>query len=666
VAKDRTSRESAARRPAADALKGVVGVGASAGGLEALQEFLGPLTPGAMAFVVAQHLAPDHPSLIVDLLSRSTELEVVEAVDGAELSAGVVAVAPPNHAVTVEGDRLRLVEPPERLGPSPSIDLLFESLAEHWGTSAIAVVLSGTGSDGARGLRAVRGGGGLTMVQSPESARFDGMPRAAMALGGVDLVADAATLGARLTVLSSGIDEAEVEPRVAQLDALPSITTQLKRSIGIDFSKYKQSTLQRQVQRRMAIRQIDDVDSYLAVLVGDADEAHALSANLLVTVTSFFRDPEAFDALRLEVARYLERPEADEVLRVWVPGCATGEEVYSIAMLVSDILGNPADLAQRLKIFGTDLDEPSLAVARRAVYPAAALARIPKHLRAAYIREAGDDFQIAEVLRECTVFARHDVGTDPPFPRIDLISCRNTINYFTAPLQQRVLAMFGFALKAGGLLVLGTAETLDRRAEGFSTVNAEWRIFTHEGNASFPYEHAPAPAVGRATKQSLAVPRQRVSPDEPNAADTALLEELVRFSGNAFLVLDERHALARVVGDVSPYCRVPEGRMTASVGSFLRPELRDEARALLLLCRTGAEPVTSQSLTLEGLDHSIHLSASRVQVGADSLTVLAFVADTDDPATRPSPESRSASASTASSCGWSATSSRVRTPFAGR
>jgi two-component system, chemotaxis family, CheB/CheR fusion protein len=605
----------------------VVGIGASAGGLEALQEFLAPLTPDGTAFVIAQHLAPDHPSLIVELLSRDTELTVVEAVDGARLAPGVVAIGPPNHDLTVVGDRLRLVEPAERLGPSPNVDLLFESLAQEWGDTSVAVVLSGTGSDGANGLRSVRNAGGLTMVQSPESAGFDGMPRAAIALGSVDLVGSAGELAAQLAGLTPGAGPIGDALPLAENEAFLAITNQLRRSTGIDFSGYKDSTMSRQVQRRMAIRQIGEIDSYLTALEADTDEAHALSNNLLVTVTAFFRDTDAFDALREQLATYLNRPDAREVLRVWVPGCATGEEVFSIAMLVSEILGRPADLALRLKIFGTDLDETSLAVARRAVYPLSVVTNIPEQLRDAYTQETSEGFRIADVLRECTVFARHDVSMDPPFPRMDLVSCRNTLIYFKAPLQERVIGILGFALRAGGLLFLGSAENLDRKLSGFRVVDADLRIFmrTDEATQSSTYAHI-VPSDRGDRPGTRRIPATG-APDSGDDHRVALLETVLRLHGKAFLVLDDQHQLIEVVGDVGPYCRVAEGRMTGAVIPFLRPELQEEARTLLLVCRADPEPVVGQSIQLAELELAIHLVATRVEVGDSAYTILVFEAD---------------------------------------
>jgi two-component system CheB/CheR fusion protein len=625
------------------AVSRVVGVGASAGGLEALQEFLGSFTPDGSAIIVAQHLAPDHPTLLIELLSRATPFEVEEAVDGSPLRTDTVTVVPPNHDLTLVGDRLALVEAAERVGPSPSIDLLFESLAQSWGARAVGVILSGTGSDGARGLRAIRSAGGLTMVQSPESARFDGMPRAALALGNPDVVADAEELGPRLSVIPTSVGDGDATLPPVEDDALPRVVAQLRRSIGVDFAEYKPSTLKRQVQRRMAVRQIDVISDYVELLTAEPDEAQALKQNLLVTVTSFFRDPEAFEVLRDALGSYLARPGADEVLRVWVPGCATGEEVYSIAMIIGDLMGRPADLARRLKIFGTDLDDASLALARRAVYPASALSRIPEPLRSAYARQGVDSFQVADVLRECAVFARHDVGTDPPFPRIDVISCRNTLIYFTSVLQRRVIRRFDFALRSGGLLFLGVTEGLAREGKGFTAVDAASRIFRHSGESLPSYEHVPSPLVADAARQTRPARRPLTLEPERDVELIALLEQLVRFSGNAYLVLDDRHRPVRVVGDVSSYCRVPEGPLAATVSAFLREELRDEARALLLLCRGSNDPVSGQSLSIESIDHPFHMAAKPIQVGEESLTVLAFVPDTGLSVGSPRMPDRSAS-----------------------
>ena len=603
----------------------VVGIGSSAGGLEALQELLGSLTPGSgTAYVVAQHLSPQHRSLIVDLLSRSTSLRVVTAENGALLEPDVIYVGPPHSDVTVIGDRLRVVEPAVRFGPSPSVDLLFESLAEARGDTSVGVVLSGTGSDGAHGLRTIRAAGGLTLVQTPESARFDGMPRAAIALGGADVVGDAITLGQRLSALTNTEGD-WTGANLPEMDTstLPSVLEQLTTVVGVDFSRYKQSTVQRQIRRRMAILQVHAVEDYLPILAADPDEVRALARNVLVTVTSFFRDPHAFAALREHLMMYLAEKGPKSAIRMWVPGCATGEEVYTIAMIVADVLGHPDNLDRRLKIFGTDLDETSLSTARRAVFPLTAADSIPNDLRERYTTPDIDGIRVSESLRDCVVFARHNVAEDPPFPRMDVISCRNTLIYFTAPLQERVLSLFRFALRPGAFLLLGSSESLGNRAGGFAVVDADQRLFIRTSIEPTTGVRPALPALDRGQQAFTTTPRITVLRDSVPEQHTALLEALIRTLGNPFLVLDENHDLVEVIGDVSPYCRLPQGQVTSAVGSFLIPALQAEARALFLLCRADQAAVVGRVVEVDS-ESRVQMEARPLVVGGRELTTLTF------------------------------------------
>jgi two-component system CheB/CheR fusion protein len=606
----------------------VVGIGASAGGLEALQQLVGQLTPtGAVSYVVAQHLSPDHPSLIVDLLACATTLPVVVAAEGDSLAAGVIVVGPPNRDLRVEGDRLRLLDPEPRFAPSPCIDLLFESIAEHWGENGVAVVLSGTGSDGARGLLSVRACGGLTLVQAPETARFDGMPRSAIHLGGADLVLDPAAIGKLLA--SRVADGGEWMARAVQEEALPltPILQGLRQLCGIDFSQYKDSTLQRQLRRRMAIRQVVDLDAYRELLFHDPKEPAALVRNLLVTVTSFFRDPAAFDCLAARLRDDLHQRGDRSSLRVWVPGCATGEEAYSIAMLVSQVLGHPADLASRVRIFATDLDEASLAIARRGEYPLSAATAIPPELRERFVTVGPDGITVSKGLRSCVVFARHNVGEDPSFPSLDLISCRNTLIYFKPALHDRVLDLFRFALQPGGLLLLGSSESLGSNTLGFAPVDAAQHLY---GRISDEVRPARSPATGPLALRFSPPGRQPVVrssllPEAVPEQHLALLEALVRTLARPSLVLDEHHELLQVIGDVSPYCRIPEGRITAAATALLRPELQGEARALFLMVRADGQTVISRPLTLADGGWGLRLEARPLALGDRSLLLLSFV-----------------------------------------
>lgn len=618
-------------QPAATGLDHVVVIGASAGGLEAIQELLAHLPAGGHAtYVVAQHLSPDHPSQLVDLLKRSTGLEVISAADQQPLGVDRVMVLPPNCDAIFTEEGLSLAEPEPRYGPSPSIDRLFDSLAHHWGHRSVAIVLSGTGSDGACGLRTVGAAGGLTLVQSPASARFDGMPSAAIALGGVDLIAGPAELGAQLCRwFSAGMDWAEGEPAESTPLLLSSAAAQLKQCTGVDFSQYKESTLRRQVQRRMAVRGIHSMEEYLSTLAHDGEEGQALLRNLLVTVTTFFRNPEAFSALKRHLKPLIEKRPADQRLRIWVPACATGEEAYSIGMIVSESMGHPIDLSQRLKIFATDLDEQSLAIGRRGRYPIAAGKTIPADLRERFTKPVDDSFEISKELRNSIVFARHNVSEDPPFPGIDLISCRNALIYFTTPLQERVIDLFGFSLHSGGLLFLGSSESLGRTS-GFSAVNPIHRIYERDQQERRSFRHVMAKPIAASPSLKRSAQPPAIVRESVPEQHVKLLEGLIRTLVAPSLIVDENHDLIEVVGNVSPYCKVPEGRLTSAAGAFLRNELQSEAKALLLLVRADRTIARSGSLRLEGLGNPLHLQASPLEIGEHLFTILSFIEDSDN------------------------------------
>lgn len=615
----------------APGLDHVIAIGASAGGLDALQELI-PLLPTQerATYVLAQHLAPAHTEPLTELLGRLTPLQVRTATSGSPLKPGELLVVPARHDARFCETGLELIDATERSRPSPSIDLLFDSLAQHWGGKGVAIVLSGTGSDGACGLRNVGAAGGLTLVQSPESARFDGMPRAAITLGRVDTVANPVELGQQLArwMVSDPL-QSESKPRPTDQALLRPVIDQLQHNTGIDFSEYKESTLRRQIHRRMAIHGLKSMEDYLSILSSQTEESQHLAQNLLVTVTSFFRDSTAFTALRPHLERLIHRSPIERCLRVWVPGCATGEEAYSLCMILSELLGHPVSLQQKIKIFATDLDESSLTIARRGIYPASSAKDIPAPLLLRFSSSRGHEFEVQKDLRNCIVFARHNVSEDPPFPNIDLISCRNTLIYFTPPLQKRVLDLFGFSLKAGGILFLGSSESLGN-ANGFKTLNPIHRIYerTRESNRR---DRGNPP-----TARQRSLPARKASPTTISISDTIpeqhiqILESLVRHVIAPCLVLDEDHNLVEVIGNVSPYCRIPEGMITTAAGAFLRQELQAEAKALLLLVRADRYRASSGTLSLADLEGLLRLEANPLPVGDRDFTVLSFIQEKPD------------------------------------
>jgi two-component system CheB/CheR fusion protein len=610
----------------ASGLDHVVAIGASAGGLEAIEELLAqlPLGSGA-AYVVAQHLSAQHPSQLVDLLQRSTRLLVVGGSDRMPLQAGQVVVVPPGCDAAFAAGELRLLDPEPRFGPSPSIDRLLVSLASEWGEKGIGIVLSGTGSDGAYGLRSVGAAGGLTLVQSPQSARFGAMPQAAIALARVDLVADPATLSSQL---KAWLITTQEESRQREEEALPLLVNgaaaQLKQITGVDFSHYKESTLHRQIRRRMAIRGVKAVEEYLALLSAETEEAQALQHSILVKVTSFFRDPESFAALSRQLEIMIANHSNGDRLRVWVPACATGEEAYSIGMTISEVLNHPPNLNQHLKIFATDLDEHSLATGRRGVFPISAAKTIPADLLERFTISGENEFEICKELRSCLVFARHNVTEDPPFPDIDLVSCRNALIYFTAPLQERVIDFFGFSLNQGGLLFLGSSESLGRTS-GFSVLNPVHRIYERTSQNRGRLRMGLAKPIQAPPLQQRSQHFQAMARDIVPEQHVRLLEELIHILAHPCLVVDDNHDLVEVVGDVSRYCKLPEGRLLNAAGAFLREELQSEARALFLIVRADRSAASSGSLQIPGVEHPLRLEAAPLQVGDRSLTVLSFI-----------------------------------------
>ena len=607
----------------------VVGIGASAGGLKALQELLGQLRPvDNVAFVIAQHLAPDHATQLVPLLTRATPLTVEFAQDGHPLDPGHILVVPPNFDATIESGCIKLVAPAPRFGPSPSIDVLFDSLATDCGERAVAVVLSGTGSDGACGLRAVGANGGLTLVQSPDSALFEAMPLAALALGSPDLIANPQTLGARLTEWFSSGSPWNPVTADAQPLLLSRAINQLKDSTGIDFSQYKESTLLRQIQRRMAVNGLKTSADYLQQLDSDGNESHALMQNLLVTVTSFFRDSDAFE----EVTRHLASHAADLLsahpFRVWVPGCATGEEAYSLGMIISQAMGHPGNISDRLKIFATDLDDQSLCIARKATYPISAAQSIPQELKDRFTSDKDSHFEISKELRSCIIFARHNVCEDPPFPDIDFVSCRNLLIYFTPDLQERVIDLLSFSLHPGSLLFLGGAESLGQMS-GFRLLNPLFRLYERTQQVRSRYRLASMLGQRKPSQERLPLALSDESGSLPSQ-HIQLLDALIRVFAKPSLVIDENHLLVEVIGDVSPFCRMPQGRLTGTAVSFLRDELQSEARALFLLARAGRNAVRSSRLRLPDVACALRLEAASIHVGDQDLTILSFLDDPED------------------------------------
>ncbi|MFW6044523.1 MAG: chemotaxis protein CheB [Planctomycetota bacterium] len=463
----------------------VVGIGASAGGLAAFEAFFSGMpseSPPGMAFVLVQHLAPDHESSLTDLIRRYTDMRVFKVEDGMEVQPNCVYIIPPGRDMAFLNGTLQLLEPSAPHGRRLPIDFFFRSLAQDQHERAIGVVLSGTGSDGTLGTRTIKGEGGMVMAQKPDSTEYDGMPRSAIATGLVDYELPPAEMPAQLIAYvehAFGRAPRPVRQFPRSENALKKIFILLRSRTGYDFSQYKPSTIQRRTERRMAVQQIKSMDNYVQFIQQTPEEVDALFRDMLIGVTSFFRDPEAFSALQEQVLPELFAAKStDSEVRIWVPGCSTGEEAYSLAILLAE---QQEELEKHFKvqIFATDIDSHALATARAGVYPASIADDItPERLERFFSPEPGNSsLRIHEDIRNMLVFSEQNIINDPPFSKLDLISCRNLLIYLDGELQKKLIPMFHYALNPGGYLFLGTSETVAEFKGLFAPVDRKFKLF---------------------------------------------------------------------------------------------------------------------------------------------------------------------------------------------
>ena len=469
----------------------IVGIGASAGGLAAFEAFFSGIPAGAdtgMAFVLVQHLAPDHKSILSELIQRCTRMQVFEVEDAMVVQINCVYIIPPNRDMAFLNGTLQLLEPSAPRGQRLPIDFFFRSLAQDQGQRAIGVVLSGTGSDGTQGVRAIKGEGGMVMAQTPESTEFDGMPRSAISTGLVDYELPPAEMPARLIAYvrrAFGQNRVPVPVDTSKAEgALKKIFVLLRAQTGHDFSQYKPSTINRRVERRMAVHQLDALESYVRFLQQTPTEAEALFRDLLIGVTNFFRDPDAFKVLEDQVIpKLFEDKAAGSAVRVWCTGCSTGEEAYSIAILLQERMES---LKQHftVQLFATDIDSRAIATARSGLYPANIAADIsPERLARFFSAEAdGSAYRVHKGIRDMLVFSEQDVIKDPPFSRLDLITCRNLLIYMNLELQKKLIPLFHYALRPGGVLFLGTSEGVGDFSESFTVLDRKAKLYQRKEN----------------------------------------------------------------------------------------------------------------------------------------------------------------------------------------
>lgn len=587
----------------------VVGIGASAGGLEAFKALLQALPEDTgMAFLLVQHLAPTRESMLSEIMARETSLQVQEAVDGARIAPNQIYVAPANYSLALRGGELKLTrrsshELAGRQQGELPIDFMLRSLADEVGPAAIGVVLSGTASDGTLGLKAIKAAGGMAFAQDEASAQYFGMPGNAIASGAVDFVLAPAEIARELSriarhpyLLDRGGRIEEEEELGASTEQMQQVFRLLRARTGHNFSYYKHATIKRRLKRRMLLSKLERFRDYLEYLRTESREVDALFHDITINVTGFFRESKTFDALRESVLPALlkGRP-ANETLRIWVPGCSTGEEPYSLAMVLLEALGSQREIP--IQIFGTDIDEQAIERARSGIYPGRISSEISQRRLNRFFQECAGGWQINKTVRSLCVFAPHNVTSDPPFSRLDLISCRNLMIYLGGTLQRRVLQIFHYALKPGGFLLLGASEGIGGSSDLFRLEDKEAKSYAKQSITSTPtYEFAPVHhEFSRAHQGGQHEPRGLSESEIRQEADRAVLT----LFGPPGVIVTRDLTVISFRGKTGRYLEPLPGTASLDLVKLIRQEILVDLRNLFKRALQSDEPVIKTGIELK-------------------------------------------------------------------
>ncbi|MGH7296748.1 MAG: chemotaxis protein CheB, partial [Polyangiaceae bacterium] len=634
--------ERASSSPKGPAAFPIVGIGASAGGLEALELFFRHVPPNSgVAYVVIQHLDPTHKGAMVELLQRTTKMTVVEVKDRQKVAPGCVYVIPPNKEMSILHGVLHLMPQPAPRGLNLPIDSFFRSLAVDQGDRSIGVVLSGMGSDGTAGLAAIKEKAGTTFVQSVKTAKFSGMPGSAIEGGHADVVADAAELPARILAYLRhapylGKPEAPLEEK--QLSALEKIFILLRSHTGSDFTLYKRSTLYRRIERRMGLHQIETIASYVRLLRENPREIDLLNKELLIGVTSFFRDGAVWEHLRDDALPLLLGARAPQaVVRAWVPGCSTGEEAYSLAIILSEAIAEAGDRNLRFQIFATDVDRDAVERARQGVYSPSIEADVsPERLRRYFVTDERG-YRVRKEIREAVVFAPQNLILEPPFTKLDVLSCRNVLIYLSAELQKKLIPLFHYALNTGGVLLLGSAETVGAYSGLFASIDGKTRLYRRlESALGAPQVDFPPTFVGvTAAAASNESPEPAEGTRGPVTSLVTVADRLIlqRYAPSAILTT-EKGDILYISGRTGKYLEPAAGKANLNVFAMAREGLRYELSAAFSAAMREDGPITVRAVKVltDGLAQSVDLTVQRLvepkELGG---TVLVVIADVPTP-----------------------------------
>ncbi len=580
----------------------IIGIGASAGGLEALELFLrGVPASSGMAFVIVQHLDPTHTTLLAELLQRATAMPVREVTDNLPVQPDHVYTIPPNKDLSILRGVLHLLEPAARRGLRLPIDAFFRTLAADMGARSTGVILSGMGTDGTLGLKAIREQSGATFVQDPLTAKFDGMPSSAIAAGWADVVAPAETLPERILAFRRLVKAPGRSALVETPDAeavLDKVLILIRAQTGHDFSQYKRNTLYRRVERRMAIHQIDTLRHYVRFLQENPQECELLFKEMLIGVTSFFRDARAWETLQSEVVTSLVRKhDPQQPIRAWIAGCASGEEAFSLAILLRESMEHSVvSSARSIRIFATDLDQDAIAKARTGSYPPVIARDIsPERLQRFFVATT-DGYRVTKVVRESVTFAPHNVTVDPPFTRLDLVSCRNLLIYLTPVLQQRLIQLFHYSLNPNGVLMLGDSETIGPATHLFEPIEGKGRLYrrleSDVRSALIDFPHSQS--QGR-----TGAPVKRPKPEQeslPTAAEQLLLQQCAPPA----VIVDAAGDIVYINGRTGRYLEPAAGKTNWNVLAMAHAGLQDELRGAFAAAKTQEDPVVRRPVFIAG------------------------------------------------------------------
>lgn len=604
----------------------IVAIGASAGGLDALQHLLSHLPPLKNAcLIVAQHLSPSHKSILTHLLNRETDMTVEVATSNKPLKAGVIYVTPPDREITVENGKIVLHKAPVDAGPKPSVDVLFNSLAYLNGHRIVGVILSGTGNDGAHGVAELHKAGGYIIVQSPETAKFDGMPRAAIQTGIVNEIVPVDRIGASIRDhLNGKPHEPFAEPSDEISDSMSRIFFLLGKRTGADFSNYKPATISRRLEKRMSQLGMSNLDEYVALIERDPKEADEMFNTILIGVTTFFRDPTAFSDLADALTLLIKEKSDPEPIRVWVPGCSTGQEAYSIAILLAQLLKTHKSTFS-YQIFATDIDDRAISIARKGMYSISELDAIPDIYQQDAISLLGDQFEISTTIRARVLFSRHDLLQHPPFLKLDVISCRNLLIYFNSVLQQRLFPVFHYALKPDGILFLGKSESIGEFSDLFGTILAKNRLYRRKRGGSLHARKYP-------TKISLPKgnpkPTAVLHPPKKLTLREMVRETLFNTYEHPYVVVNERFDVVEVNGDVRLFLSLAPGEIQANLLRMVHPDIQMDVRSVLTQAIKERTSVKGRIRRFEpfGLSHHIRIHAKPLMysLGSEEFFIVLF------------------------------------------